>query len=401
MKRSLIIFTISLAALASVNAQHDSTRAAKTDTTTNQGAIYSRPFIQLGQSTTAVGGYLEANTNYFVTDGVPEGFSMEMRRFNIFLYSTIAKRIRFLSELEFEHGTEEIALETALLDFELNQGLVFRAGIILPPIGAFNLNHDSPKWEFVERPLVSTGIIPSTLSEVGFGLNGKFYPTKNLIFTYDAYLVQGLGDNIILNPEGRTSLQAGKFEERFAEDNNGSPAFTGKVGLRHRNIGEIGLSYYGGIYNTFRLDGINIDSKRRLHLMAVDYRTNIRKLTIVGEAAYTMVDVPESVVPLFGQKQWGIFADFIYPVVKRRMFRWENAVINASLRLERVDFNMNKFENGDKVYDEINAIALGLGFRPSANTIIRANYRYHWIRDILGNPAVRQAGVQVGIASYF
>jgi hypothetical protein len=392
------IFTFSVSLIF---AQSDSIPAQKKDTTTNQDAIYNRPFIQLGRTTTAVGGYLEGNTNYFVTDGVPDGFSMEMRRFNIFLYSTIAKRIRFLSELEFEHGTDEIALETALIDFEFNQGLILRAGIILPPVGGFNLNHDSPRWEFVERPLVSTGIIPSTLSEIGFGLNGKFYPTQNIVLTYDAYLVQGLGDGVILNTSGRTFLQAGKFEDRFEEDNNGTPSMSGKLGLRHRKIGEIGLSYYGGVYNTFRLEGITVDSKRSLHLMAVDYRTNIKKLSIVGEAAYTMVDVPTGLTPIFGKGQWGIFTDFIYPVIKRPMFKWENAVINASLRLERVDFNTNKFENGDKVYDEVNALAFGLGFRPSANTIIRANYRYHWIRDILGNPTVRQAGIQVGVASYF
>ena len=89
---------------------------------------------------------------------------MELRRFNIFLYSSVGRRIRFLSELEFEHGTEEIALETALVDFVVTPSLVARAGILLPPIGAFNANHDSPRYDFVERPLVSTEIIPATLS---------------------------------------------------------------------------------------------------------------------------------------------------------------------------------------------------------------------------------------------
>ena len=92
-------------------------------------SIYKRPFIDFGK--TAVGGYLEANSNYFSEDGVSEGFSMEMRRFNIFLFSKISKRVKFLSELEFEHGTEEIALETAQLDFEFSPFLNFRAGIIL------------------------------------------------------------------------------------------------------------------------------------------------------------------------------------------------------------------------------------------------------------------------------
>jgi len=63
---------------------------------TIQDAIYNRPFITLGQTKTSIGGYLEGNTNYLVEDGVAEGFSMELRRFNIFLYSTIIPRVRFI-----------------------------------------------------------------------------------------------------------------------------------------------------------------------------------------------------------------------------------------------------------------------------------------------------------------
>ncbi|MGI9543843.1 MAG: hypothetical protein ACR2MX_11320, partial [Cyclobacteriaceae bacterium] len=105
---------------------------------TNKDAIYARPFVlqgELGKSNISIGGYLEGNTNYFSTDGVSDGFSMELRRFNIFLYTSIANRIKFLSELEFEHGTEEIALETALIDFEIDPSFIFRGGIVLPPIG--------------------------------------------------------------------------------------------------------------------------------------------------------------------------------------------------------------------------------------------------------------------------
>ena len=83
-----------------------------------QKAIYNRPFIGLGSTGISLGGYAEGNTNYFVEDGLTEGFSMEMRRVNLFVYSPIGKRLKYLMELEFEHGTEEIALETAQIDFE-------------------------------------------------------------------------------------------------------------------------------------------------------------------------------------------------------------------------------------------------------------------------------------------
>ena len=98
------------------------------DTALVQGGIYQRPFI-FSAGRTAVGGYVEAHGSLFRTDGISEGPSFEVRRFNIFLYSGVGRRLRFTSELEFEHGTEEIALETALVDFVVTPSFVLRAGV--------------------------------------------------------------------------------------------------------------------------------------------------------------------------------------------------------------------------------------------------------------------------------
>lgn len=371
---------------------------------TNKDAIYTRPFLyqaQIGKSNTAIGGYLEGNTNYFTTDGVSEGFSMEMRRFNIFLFSEILPGIRFLSELEFEHGTEEIELETALMDFELHQSLIFRAGILLPPIGYFNQNHDSPKWEFIDRPLVSTTIIPSTLSEVGFGFHGNFFFGNNVI-TYESYLVNGLTDEIIGNPESRTSLKEGKSPELFEEDNNGRPFLTGRLAVKNRNIGELGISYYGGTYNTFQEDGIVIDEKRRLDLYALDYNFNAGPLTVYGETAWALIDVPEAFGQQFGDEQWGIHTDLIYPVLQTNLLRWSDVTLNTNFRFEYVDYNVGEFrETMGNIAQDIYAIVPGVSLRFSPNTLIRANYRYEWERDILGNPPAKTAGFQFGFASYF
>ena len=390
-------------------AQTDSTKtktikrvnATDSNMVTNQDAIYSRPFIGIGKSKTAVGGYLEGNTNYFAEDGVTEGYSMELRRFNIFLYSSISKKIRFLAELEFEHGTEEIAIETAIMDFEFNPALNFRAGILLPQIGIFNANHDSPRWEIINRPLSSTEIIPSTLSEVGFGFYGKFYP-GNIIITYDAYVVNGLQHNIIVNEEGKTYIPAGKDEEMFAEDNNGTPMYNGRLAFNHRKIGELGISYYGGIYNSYRLEGEEVDDKRSLKLMAIDFSTKIYKATFQGEFVHASIDVPSDLTEIYGNKQMGYFAEVIYPVLKRRIFGYDNAVINATLRYEYVDFNVGTFAStGENIGDEIRAMVFGIGFRPTDGTIFRFNYRYHRTTDILGNPPALMGGLQFGFATYF
>ena len=414
--RPVTVFVAVLTALALVTSlasaqQRDS---AKVDTTSRaarlprdtggvQGSIYSRPFIgALGQ--TAIGGYAEGNTNHFTQDGISDGFSMEMRRFNIFLFSSVGQRLRFLAELEFEKGTEEIALETALLDFRIDPAFVLRAGILLPPLGAFNQNHDSPRWEFVDRPLVSTRIIPATLSEIGFGALGRISVRgiPGLTVTYDAYLTNGLGDGVILNTEGRTLLAAGKHPEQFAEDNNGSPAVSGRLAMQRGRSGEIGVSYYGAIYNTFRVDGADVDERRRLSITALDVATTVGPLTVRGEAALVQVAVPASLLEVFGSRQHGVHVDAVLPIWKPRVAGMRGAAVNAALRLEYVDYNVGTFRStGDPIRDDVRAIVPGLSFRPSASTVFKANYRREWHRDLLGNPTVRRGGWQVGFATYF
>jgi hypothetical protein len=89
-------------------------RAQADSLNTNKEAIYNRPFVlenQFGNSTSAaIGGYVEGNTNYFSTDGVSDGFSMELRRFNIFVYASVGDFIKFFSEFELDLGCVEIAL---------------------------------------------------------------------------------------------------------------------------------------------------------------------------------------------------------------------------------------------------------------------------------------------------
>src|SRR5690606_3487884 len=159
----------------------------------------------------AVGGYAEGNMNYRGEDGINEGPEFEFRRFNIFIFSTIGSRMRFVSELEFEHGTAEIALETALLDFEFFPELVLRVGVLLTPLGAFNQAHDGPIWDFVDRPLVSTLIIPSTFTELGAGLHGTVIAGP-LDIDYQVYATQGLADGVVDNESGRTDIAAGRSE---------------------------------------------------------------------------------------------------------------------------------------------------------------------------------------------
>jgi hypothetical protein len=50
----------------------------------------------------------------------------------------------------------------ASVDFEFAPLLNLIGGVVMNPIGAFNQNHDGPKWEFVDRPISATQMLPAT-----------------------------------------------------------------------------------------------------------------------------------------------------------------------------------------------------------------------------------------------
>lgn len=370
----------------------------------NMDAVYDRPFLQLGKMPVAIGGYVEANTDYRSQDGVSEGLSFQLPRLTIFLSSSLGRRIRFLSEIEFEEGGREINIEFASMDIQFHPLLNLRGGVVMNPIGAFNQNHDGPKWDFVERPVSATRMLPATWSNVGFGLHGKWHSGR-LTWGYEAYLTNGFDDSIIDNGEGRTFLPAAKQNtERFEESFNGQPLYTLKTSLRRLDLGEIGLSYMGGVYNQFQEDGLALDRKRRLHTWAVDFNTTLRGpgTRITGEWAWVRVDVPAAYTPQFGRRQHGGFLDLVQPVLRRPLAGWEKAVFHLACRLEYVDWNAGEFrETGGNIGDDLLAVVPGLAFRPTAQTVLRLNYRYEWQRDLPGNPPARTAAWQFGMSTYF
>lgn len=405
----LILSFLSLILVPATQAQIDPSllRRVPKDTSTqqlNMDAVYNRPFLQIGKLPVALGGYAEANYQYLSEDGISEGHQFQMRRLTLFVSSSIYKRIKFLSEIEFEDGTKEINIEFASIDFEFAPLLNLRGGIVMNPIGAFNQNHDGPKWEFVDRPISATQMLPATWSNVGFGLFGKKF-TNNWVFGYEVYLTNGFDDKIIANSENKTFLPASKENpDRFEESFNGCPLLTGKIALRNGKVGELGLSYMGGIYNKFKDDGLTLDKKRRVNVFAIDFNTILPKIKtyINGEWAWVNVDVPETFTEQFGQKQQGGFIDFVQPVLQRSMFGFEKAVLNVALRLEYVDWNKGKFKStGGNIADDVFSIVPAISWRPTAQTVIRFNYRHNWQQDILGNPRSKLAGFQFGISTYF
>ncbi len=410
MKKLYLSIFLMLGTIQGVWAQIDSTlfkRSPKPDSakvSMNMDAVYNRPFLQVGRTPLGVGGYAELNTNYAATDGVSEGLSFQMRRMTLFFGGSLHRKIKFMSELEFEDGTKEINIEFAAIDFQFSNLFNLRGGVIMNPIGAFNQNHDGPKWEFSDRPIAATQMLPATFSNVGMGIYGKNY-SKQWVFAYEVYLTNGFNDDIIANEDSRTSLPATKAnKDRFEESSNGQPMFTGKVALRNRKIGELGISYMGGVYNKFKDDGFVLDKKRLVNVFALDFNTTIKptKTFITAEWAWIKVDIPALYSVNFGRKQSGGFVDIVQPVYKKPLWGFPNSTFNIACRIERVDWNVGTFaETTDKIFDEVFSVMPAVSWRPIPSTVIRFNYRFQRQWDLLGNPPARTGAIQLGISSYF
>ncbi len=403
------LFIISLFLSVHLLGQTDSTKILYRVTSDTSGmklntdAVYNRPFLSTDKLPLAIGGYVEANINYFPARSEMQGTSFVFERLSIFMASTIGKRIKFLSEIEFEEGGKAIGIEYAAIDIAFHPLLNLRAGIIINPIGSFNQNHDGPKWEFVDRPISSTTLIPATLNSSGIGVFGKI-AHRNWVWAYEAYLTNGLDDKMINNEHKKTWLAASKENpERFNESFNGLPSTTVKTSIRHRKIGEIGISWLGGVYNKFREAGVILDRKRRYDLVAMDFNSTLPVINTIinGEWVWSFIDVPGILSQQYGNRQQGGFLDLVQPI-KKDILGWQNSTINIALRCEYADYNVGAFDaTGGNIYDHVFSIVPALSFRPSSLTVFRLNYRYRADTDIFGNSPFITNGFQLGFASYF
>jgi len=370
-----------------------------------RGGIDDRPYLaRIGSDATAValGGYVDFAASYWREAGLDEGLAFEARRFNLFVASHVADRVRFTSELEFENGTEEIVLETAALDVLFHHALNLRGGVVLVPLGRFNLAHDSPLMDVVDRPLVSTQVIGATQSDIGFGLFGAFYPGGGHRLIYELYALGGLQDGV-LAADG-TRIAEGR-PEAFAGEDNGVPAVSGRLAFASSSggfvQGGLGYSAYAAIYNTYRIEGERIDDARWLTIMALDGELSAGPVTVRGEGAVAHVELPPAAAPDRASHQWGLYTEVISTLWSGPLGWFDEASLAAVVRVDYVDMAVDTLGATDVALgEETTRLSVGASFRPAVTTPLRCAYLHEWKTDVRNNP-FRAGGIQCGLASYF
>jgi hypothetical protein len=310
---------------------------------------------------TIVGGYMDHEL--FWND---KNKSFDQHRFVPFLFSEVSDRIHVSSEIEFEHGGNvggdgEIKLEFATLDIAFHEAVSLRGGVILSPLGRFNLIHDSPLQDLTNRPLMAREIVPTTLSESGMGLFGTLYPTAATVLTYELYVVNGF------NSAAATRLRSGRGSQKV--DNNEEKSVVGRLSVSPALGMEVGGSFHVGAYD----DAGN----HNLSIFAIDASWNRGAFDLRGEYAAANIDgaVEES--------RSGSYAQMGYHFLPG-VLSFPNSIFTAIVRFDHIDLGSR---------DETRT-TLGLNFRPEEKTAIKLDYEIYDQDD-------DSSGLILSLASYF
>ena len=389
MKPAILVALLTLVSHPAL-AQRDTVRA---DTTRPfvRGGVYDKPYQTRLLGRTAIGGYAEAHARYERVDGITEESGFEAKRFNIFTSTRVSDFVRMAAELEFEEAGEEIKLEYAAIDVRIHPALTLRGGMLLSPLGRFNLSHDSPLNEFTDRPLVSTEILGVALSEPGFGILGQVPTGRQGRLTWEAYLTNGFHDGMITDsPEGtRIPLGRGNIE-----DQNSSPAFVGRVAWSPAIGHEFGVSGHHGAWNQFTIDGAQVDERRDLTIGVVDAEVTIAGIRISGEGALARADIPPGLRGTYASRQAGWYVDLARDIGAGWIRTAPGSTFTLKARLDAIDLDT------EAVGHHTRQAGAGINFRPTTESVIKLELVRGWGYDQFNNRS-DFARLLASFATYF
>jgi hypothetical protein len=350
--------------------------------------VYAKPFVKVPK--TIVGGYID----FTITDcngasrDCSRGLEFDQERFVPFFYSQVTDRLSVAAEVEIEHGGPQgnqsdgdIKIEFATMDYRFEDWINLRAGIILIPMGRFNLIHDSPLNDLPLRPMVSRLIIPSTFAESGFGFFGTFYPTQLSKVDYEIYVTQGFDGGMGFGTGGPTTITeaSGLRSSRgsFKSDNNENKAVISRISVSPI----LGVEVAGSIHHGYWDD----NSDYALTILAVDGNLQRGPFEIQGEAAWANIEGGTTMpTTSFNNgappaNMSGYYVQLNYHFFPASLKQWASSYFSDAstftgvIRWGQVDTNTASSTNAN----EIDRLTLGLNLRPTEDSAVKFSYTFN------------------------
>jgi hypothetical protein len=371
------------------------------------GKQETKPFLSRLGRNTYLGGYMDHELEFDA--GSQSNKTFDQHRLIPFIYSDVSDRVKFATEIEIEHGGPqtdggvngdkgEIKIEFATIDFLMTDWLNYRGGIILSPLGKLNLVHDSPLQDLTDRPMVSTFILPTTLSESGMGFFGTFYPTEMSKLDYEIYAVNGFqsvsGNTSVINDTSVGDIEGFIRNSRGSKDteNNTNFAIVGRVAYSPFLGLELGLSAHTGY--------IDDDDSNRMTIKALDWTYQRGPFELVGEYAHASIQ-RDGLLANGNQKSdvmagdmWGYYIEPRYHFMPQflkdlapTVFK-DDSTFTAVLRWGQIDVNSptNVATEGDVRRTRLTP---GINWRYTEDTVFKAEYQInteHGRRVNAGDP---------------
>ncbi len=366
--------------------------------------VYAKPFVRAPK--TIIGGYMDftiSDCNNAGSRDCSEGLEFDQERFVPFFYSQVTDRLSIAAEVEIEHGGPQgnqgdgdLKIEFATMDYRFEDWLNLRGGIILIPLGRFNLVHDSPLNDLPLRPMVSRLILPSTFAESGIGFFGTVYPTQLSKVDYEFYVTQGF-DGGSSGPGGSTFGEGGYRSNKgsFQTDNNENKAIVSRISVSPFLGIEVAGSVHRGKWDDER--------DHYMTIFAVDGLIQRGPFELLGEAGWTRIGggsknpAPANGTPPKRMAGYYVQGNYHFmPELFKRMAPThfgDSSTFTAVVRWGEVDTNTQR--NGN--VNDLQRLTLGLNFRPVEDSVVKFAYTFNDHKD---DPQSRN-GWQFNMATYF
>ncbi len=307
----------------------------------------------------------KASANESGTDLGPDA-RIDLLRAILYTGYRFNDRFLFNSEIEFEHGGEEVSVEFAYLDFRINQHLSVRAGMLLVPLGLVNEYHEPTVFIGTRRPETERRIIPSTWHENGAGLVGTAGP-----ITFRAYAINGL------NAQGFTAAGIRAGRQGGAEAIVNDWAFAGRADVTPVPGVFAGIGLYQGNSGQGQFERTTVGTT----IVEVHGQAQIRGFDIRGLFAHASLDGAGELnaslglagSAAVGETMAGGYGQVAYNVLSQRASRMSLAPF---YRFERLNTQhaMPAGYTADPSRDQTMHV-LGIELKPIVNIVIKADYQ--------------------------
>ncbi len=319
--------------------------------------------VYYSKSPLSIGGYGEMYWSSPDREGPAGDAYTDLYRFVPYIGYKFSDNIILNTELEFEHGGEEVAVEFMYLDFLMYEAFNIQVGNLLVPMGLINQRHEPTLFNTVQRPDVEQYLIPSTWHETGIVAYGSF---GDIGLSYTAGVINALALNNDNNMPGSVNkkwIRSG----RIGSEENGPMqrvAFVGRVDYTGISGLLLGTSAYYGAGTQGRPSGVEA--------FIYDFYGQYEKAGFKLKGLYTAAGVSnaEKIFAEAADGAEGYYINAEYDVLATLSTRYR---LPLFAQFENYD-PVSSVAGGTRPDLEQTNVTVGLNFFPHEQVVVKADY---------------------------